>query len=66
MRSRDRPLRIVRRLSLPWPLAYGFVVIPQPLRDAIYDWVARHRYGWFGRLDRCAMPTPEQRRRFLY
>jgi predicted DCC family thiol-disulfide oxidoreductase YuxK len=59
-------LRIVRRLSFPWPLAYGFVVIPRPLRDAIYDWVARHRDRWFGRLDRCAVPTPEQRRRFLY
>jgi predicted DCC family thiol-disulfide oxidoreductase YuxK len=58
-------LRIVRRLPFPWPLAYGFIVIPRALRDAIYDWVARHRYGWFGRLDRCAVPTPEQRRRFL-
>jgi predicted DCC family thiol-disulfide oxidoreductase YuxK len=58
-------LRIVRRLPFPWPLAYGFIVIPRALRDAIYDWVARHRYRWFGRLDQCLMPTPERRRRFI-
>jgi predicted DCC family thiol-disulfide oxidoreductase YuxK len=59
-------LRIARRLPFPWPLAYGFIVIPRPLRDAIYDWVARHRYQWFGRLDQCLVPTPEERQRFIY
>ena len=59
-------LRIARRLPFPWPLAYGFIVIPRPLRDAIYDWVARHRYQWFGRLDQCLVPSPDQRRRFIY
>ncbi len=59
-------LRIVRRLSFPWPLAYGFILIPRPLRDAIYDSVARRRYRWFGRREQCMMPTPELQRRFLY
>ena len=59
-------LRIVRRLSFPWPLAYGFILIPRPLRDAIYDSIARRRYRWFGRREQCMMPTPGLRRRFLY
>jgi predicted DCC family thiol-disulfide oxidoreductase YuxK len=58
-------LRIARRLSGAWPLLYAFVVVPRPLRDAVYDWVARNRYRWFGKRDACRLPTPELRARFL-
>jgi predicted DCC family thiol-disulfide oxidoreductase YuxK len=61
----DAPLRIARRLPFPWPLAYGFVIVPRFVRDWIYDWVAAHRYRWFGRRDVCMIPTAELRRRFL-
>ena len=58
-------LRIARGLSFPWPLAYVFVVIPRPLRDWIYNLVARNRYRWFGKRDVCMVPTPELRARFI-
>jgi predicted DCC family thiol-disulfide oxidoreductase YuxK len=58
-------LRIARRLSGAWPLLYAFVVVPRPVRDAVYDWVARNRYRWFGRQEACRIPTPELRGRFL-
>lgn len=58
-------LRIARELAWPWPLLWALLVVPRPLRDAGYDFVARHRYRWFGRLDRCRVPTPELRARFL-
>lgn len=58
-------LRIVRRLRFPWPLCYGFRLVPRILRDAVYDWVARHRYGWFGRREFCMIPGPEVQKRFL-
>jgi predicted DCC family thiol-disulfide oxidoreductase YuxK len=58
-------LRIARGLRLPWPLLYAFIVVPRPLRDFVYDWVARHRYRWFGKLDTCLLPTPALRNRFL-
>jgi len=58
-------LRIARKLRFPWTLLYVFVVVPRPARDLIYDWVARHRYGWFGKRDTCAVPTPGVRERFL-
>jgi predicted DCC family thiol-disulfide oxidoreductase YuxK len=35
------------------------------LRDVVYDFVARHRFHWFGRRDACLVPTPELRARFL-
>ncbi len=46
---------------LSWPLR----LVPPPLRDAGYDFVARNRYGWFGRFDACKLPTPEERARFV-
>jgi predicted DCC family thiol-disulfide oxidoreductase YuxK len=58
-------LRIARNLGGAWPLAYVFMLVPRPVRDVIYDWVARHRYRWFGRSDACRVPTPELRSRFL-
>jgi predicted DCC family thiol-disulfide oxidoreductase YuxK len=58
-------LRIARRLRFPWPLLYAFIVVPRPLRDIVYDFIARHRYRWFGKRDTCMVPTPELRARFL-
>jgi predicted DCC family thiol-disulfide oxidoreductase YuxK len=58
-------LRVVRGLSFPWPLASVFVAVPRPLRDWVYDIVARNRYRWFGRREVCMVPTPELRARFL-
>jgi predicted DCC family thiol-disulfide oxidoreductase YuxK len=40
-------------------------LVPRFLRDALYRFIARHRMRWFGRLDACRIPTPEERSRFL-
>ncbi|HEV2984313.1 MAG TPA: thiol-disulfide oxidoreductase DCC family protein [Vicinamibacterales bacterium] len=58
-------LRVARGLKFPWPLAFVLVVVPRPLRDWVYDILARNRYRWFGRRDVCMVPTPELRARFL-
>jgi len=58
-------LRIARRLPFPWPLLAVFIAVPRPLRDGIYSLAARYRYRWFGKLDRCMMPSPALRSRFL-
>ena len=39
--------------------------LPRFLRDAVYDFVAAHRYRVFGKRERCMLPTEEHRRRFL-
>ncbi len=61
----EAALRIARQLRFPWPLLYGLVVVPRPIRDWAYDIVARNRYRWFGRRDVCMMPGPETQDRFL-
>ena len=58
-------LRVARHLRFPWSLARMFMVVPRPVRDWVYDWIARHRYGWFGKRDTCMVPTPDVSSRFL-
>jgi predicted DCC family thiol-disulfide oxidoreductase YuxK len=58
-------LRIAKRLSGPHSLLYALIAIPEPVRDAAYNWFARHRYQWFGRRDECAIPAANVGSRFL-
>lgn len=58
-------LRIARRLRFPWPLLYAFVIVPRPLRDLLYRFIARNRYRWFGRKEQCWLPEENWRQRFL-
>ena len=61
----DAPLRIARGLRFPWPLAFGLIIVPRFIRDRGYDFIAAHRYRWFGTRESCWLPTPDLRRRFL-
>ncbi|MDU4694965.1 MULTISPECIES: thiol-disulfide oxidoreductase DCC family protein [Paenibacillus] len=58
-------LRIAKGLRYPWPLLYGLIVVPRGLRDAVYQFVAKHRYRWFGKDETCLVPTRELKERFL-
>lgn len=58
----------LRALGGFWAVVGGLLkVTPRPLRDWGYDLVARHRYRWFGKVDResCPLPTPEEAARLL-
>ena len=61
----DAALHIALGLRAPWPLAFAAILIPRAARDAVYRWIARNRYRWFGRTDACALPPPGLRERFL-
>ena len=61
----DAALEIARELSGAWPLLYGFKIIPRFIRDGIYNFIARHRYKWFGKQDACWIPTPDLNSRFV-
>ncbi len=58
-------VRIALNLDFPWKLLAAGWVVPRPLRDFIYRWIARNRYQWFGKQDSCILPRPEWRDRFL-
>lgn len=58
-------LRISRKLSGFWPMMYAFIIVPRPIRDAVYRFIANNRYAWFGKMDSCRIPTPDIRSRFI-
>lgn len=58
-------LFVAGELGWPWRAAAPLRRLPAPLLDRVYEFIARHRYRWFGRRDRCPVPPPEQRERFL-
>jgi len=58
-------IRIAREFKLPWRFLRVLWLVPRPLRDLLYDWVARNRYAWFGKAESCMVPTPELGSRFI-
>lgn len=58
-------LFILGDLEGPWRWLSALRVVPRPLRDWVYGWIARYRYRLFGKHDTCLMPTPERRSRFI-
>jgi len=61
----DSAIRILELIGPPWSLMRFFRVAPRPLRDAVYDFVARHRYRWFGVRQQCFLPGAADRTRFI-
>ncbi|TYR81810.1 DUF393 domain-containing protein [Priestia megaterium] len=58
-------LRICKKLNGLWKTLYIFILIPKPLRDIVYKWIARHRYRLFKKNAQCMIPTAELSSRFL-
>lgn len=58
-------LKVVKQLSGAWPLLYIFIIIPPFIRDAVYEFIGRNRYKWFGKKEACWLPTPEIKALFL-
>lgn len=58
-------LKIAKELKGIYPLLYVFYIIPKPVRDIVYDFIAKNRYKWFGKQESCMMPTPGVKEKFL-
>src|SRR5262249_51770865 len=58
-------LRIALHLPWPWKLAYALQVVPSPMRDWAYRWLARNRYRIWGVRGTCRVPTDAEKRRFI-
>ncbi len=56
---------IAKRLGWPWKVGAALVIVPRPIRDALYDLVARHRYRIFGRRDACGIKDAALRDRLV-
>jgi len=62
----DAILRACGELGGSWKILAAVArIIPRPLRDLVYRFVARNRYQVFGKYETCLLPEPKQRSRFL-
>lgn len=58
-------LHVLKELGGVWKLFYVFIIFPRPLRDFVYNIIAKTRYKIFGKRDTCMIPTPRLKQRFL-
>ncbi len=58
-------LKIMKEFGGLWYLTQVGYILPQYLRDGIYDIVAKNRYKWFGKRDICMIPSAEIKSKFL-
>ena len=52
-------------LPLPWRIPGILRLLPAFPADLVYRLVSRTRYRWFGKLDKCRLPDPSEKDRFL-
>lgn len=58
-------LKIMKDFGGFWILTQVFEILPTPIRDYFYDYIAKNRYKWFGKKESCMIPTPELKAKFL-
>ncbi len=58
-------LKLLNSFSFPWRLMKVFWLVPQSIRNYIYDKVASNRYRLFGKRNQCMVPSPELQEKFL-
>lgn len=64
-RRSSAALRAIALLGWPWNLVKLFLIVPRPIRDAVYRFVAANRYRWFGKREACRVLSAAERSRFL-
>ena len=58
-------LKIVNNLPSLYKFLSIFIIVPTFIRDAIYMFISKNRYKWFGKKDSCILPSKEIEDRFL-
>lgn len=58
-------LHVAKQLGFPINLWSIFLIIPAFIRNWVYDFIAKNRYKWYGKKDKCMIPTPELKAKFM-
>lgn len=56
---------IAKSLGGFWHLGTLFRIIPEGIRNQLYDYIAKNRYKWYGKKENCWIPTEELKSKFL-
>lgn len=58
-------LKLFRNLDGLWKLTYVFMIVPNYIRNVVYDFIAKNRRKWFGKAENCWVMTEDLKDRFL-
>lgn len=61
----DAVIKIIKEMRWYWQGLLVIKILPKNIRDKLYDFIADHRYKWFGRKDSCMIPTNDVKSRFI-
>jgi len=61
----DAALEIAKNLGGFFHFGTLFRIIPTGIRNQLYDYIAKNRYNWYGKMENCMLPTPELKSKFL-
>jgi len=58
-------IEIAKSLGGFWHLGTVFRIIPNGIRNQLYDYIAKNRYKWYGKKESCWIPSKELKSKFL-
>nr|WP_130733967.1 DCC1-like thiol-disulfide oxidoreductase family protein [Flavobacterium sp. J27] len=61
----EAALQISKRLKGVYAILGYLSFIPNPIKNTVYDYIAKNRYKWYGKKESCMIPTPELKAKFL-
>lgn len=61
----DAALEIAKEVGGPMSLFGICRLVPRPIRDGVYNFIARNRYRWFGKAETCQFRPDIDPTRFL-
>ncbi len=61
----DAIIHLLQRLGGIWSVVTAGKILPRPLRDSFYKFIATNRYRVFGKFDVCQMPDERFKFKFL-
>lgn len=61
----DAAIQVFSDLGSWWKPVKLFLIFPGFLRNGVYDFISRNRYKWFGKREKCMIPTSELKDKFI-
>lgn len=58
-------LSILKHFGGFWMIFQIGWILPVFLRDILYNYIAKNRYSWFGKKDKCMIPTSQIKSKFI-
>lgn len=58
-------LKIAQDFGGIWRLTQVLFIIPESIRNFLYDFIAKNRYKWFGKKEHCLLPNSKLKSKFI-